>query len=67
PSESEQILTSVIEVSRASHEDSVVYQTYLSSVNESPHDIFKSESEREIAINILRELVTSAYKKELSR
>ncbi|HFR6342904.1 TPA: hypothetical protein ACHXLX_004420, partial [Shigella flexneri] len=26
-----------------------------------------SESEREIAINILRELVTSAYKKELSR
>ncbi|EPD1617171.1 TPA: hypothetical protein ACH3I4_004543, partial [Shigella flexneri] len=33
----------------------------------SPHDIFKSESEREIAINILRELVTSAYKKELSR
>ncbi|HFR0993981.1 TPA: hypothetical protein ACHUXH_004373, partial [Shigella flexneri] len=25
------------------------------------------ESEREIAINILRELVTSAYKKELSR
>ncbi|WP_373366400.1 hypothetical protein [Shigella boydii] len=60
-------LLSVIDVSRASHEDSVVYQTYLSSVNESLMIYLKVKVKEKLAINILRELVTSAYKKELSR
>ncbi|EJH1737830.1 YopN family type III secretion system gatekeeper subunit, partial [Escherichia coli] len=43
------------------------FQTYLSSINESPPDIFKNENDRNIALDILRDLVTSSYKKEFSR
>ena len=67
PAESENILTSVAEHSKGDYKPAVLFQTYLSSISESPHDIFTSENERNMALDILRDLVTSSYKKEFSR
>ncbi|HBA9710330.1 TPA: YopN family type III secretion system gatekeeper subunit [Escherichia coli] len=67
PTDSENILSSVLEHSKGDYKQSIFFQTYLSSINESPPDIFKNENDRNIALDILRDLVTSSYKKEFSR
>ncbi len=67
PAESENIINSVAEHSKGDYKPSLLFQTYLSSISESPHDIFTNENERNMALDILRDLVTNSYKKEFSR